>query len=192
MRYALVVILAIFSLTLFYPVYAADATASTATKLGKIENSASKAAVLKARLKLFKDQRKAAMVEKINDTLARINKNRTDSMMKNLERMSQILTKVENFINSVSGKDTTDAKKAVADAKVAIDTAKVAVDAQSKKEYTIEATSEATIRQDAKAARDSLHQDLQTTRKLVIDAKKAVANAIMVTATTVKGVKNGK
>lgn len=188
MRKAILTLLLFLLLIPLYPAYAAP---TIKPAIDKMDDSASKAAVLKANLLKFKDQKKAALVEKINDTLAMINKKRTDQMNKNLDTMSKILSRLETYVNELTGKDTTDAKKAIADAKSAITIVRTAVDAQSKKDYTLEATSEAIIRTDAKAARDSLHKDLKATRKLVIDAKQAVAYAIEVAAITVKGNKNG-
>ena len=54
------------------------------------------------------------------------------------------------------------------------------METQAGNDYTIEATKEATIKTDARAVRDKLHTDLKATRKLVIEAKQAVGNAIRV------------
>lgn len=156
------------------------------------ENIASRTAALKTRLAKFKDQKKADRVEKFNENLNKINENRTNSMLKFIDRMSEILAKVEARVNSVTDKDTSSAKAAIAEAKTKIDTAKAAVEAQAGKDYTITVSTETKVKDDAKVVKESLHSDLQSVKQLVTDAKQAVANAIRVAASTLGGVGNGK
>ena len=155
---------------------------------------ATRAAQLKAKLQQFKDQVKAKIVEKINATLARINQNQTDQMKKHLDKMSGILTKVESRVNeaSSSGQSTASASAAIATAKEAIASASAAITVQAGMDYTIQVSSESAVRADAKLARDKLHGDLKNVRLLVIGAKQSVAKAIMIAATTLKGVKLGQ
>lgn len=158
------------------------------------EMMASKAAILKQRLEQFKDQKKAQVVERVNSNLNAINQRRTEQMSKNLDKMTEILGKVEQRVDEAenTGQDITEAKAAVSSAKTAISSASAAVNEQSLKDYTIEATSEATIREDSRVKRDQLHKDLQAVRKLIIEAKQSVANAIRVTASTLGGIRNGQ
>lgn len=144
---------------------------------------ASKEAALKIRLQQFRNQRKAAIVERISTTLNRINKNQTDQMLKHLDRMQVILDKLEARVdqNKPDIKDPAKARTAIASASAAIASASTAVQAQAAKDYTLTGSSEAAIRAEAKAARDKLHTDLQAMRKLSIAAKQAVGNAIRVT-----------
>lgn len=157
------------------------------------ELMASKAAELRQRLSQFRDQRKAKIVERINSTLNMINEKRTETMRKHLERMSEILDKLQDRVENkvAQGKDGTAANDAIASASAAIASASAAVDAQSIKDYTIEVSSESGVKADAKEARDQLHEDLQAVRKLVVDAKQAVANAIRTAATTLGGIGQG-
>lgn len=143
---------------------------------------ASKAADLKTRLEQFKDQKKAQSAERISNTLNKINKIRTDQMLKHLNLMSTILDKLEARVNQGKPdiKDPTKAKDAIASARGTIASASAAVATQAEKDYTLTATSEAKIKTEAKIMRDKLHTDLQAARKLVISAKQAVANAIRV------------
>jgi ABC-type transporter Mla subunit MlaD len=155
---------------------------------------ASKTAQLRLRLQQFKDQTKASLVDRINTVLDQINQRQTQQMKKHLEKMSDILDRVGNRVNQVSsdGQDTASASAAVADAREAIASASAAVDEQMTNDYTIEVSTESAVRADAKEARDALHQDLRDVRSLVIAAKQAVANAIKITATTLKGLKIGQ
>lgn len=150
-------------------------------KLQKIvEKNASREAALKEKLAKFKDKKKAKTAENINQRLSKINDKQTSSMLKHLTKMEDILQKLEARVGQNPSPTAT---AAIADAKTAIKTAKDAVEAQSQKDYILEITSESSVKEDAKTKRDALHADLKSTRKLVIDAKQAVAKAIMTAAT---------
>ncbi|MDP3758247.1 MAG: hypothetical protein Q8Q86_00865, partial [Candidatus Daviesbacteria bacterium] len=77
-------------------------------------------------------------------------------------------------------KDPAAARTAIASARVTIASTSAAVSAQSLKDYTVTVSSEARVKLDAKLQRDKLHTDLLALRKIVIDAKQAVGNAIRV------------
>lgn len=141
---------------------------------------ASKEALLKSKLSAFRDQKKATAAARISTNLNKINENQTSQMQKRLERMSVILDKLQDRVASGKPdiKNTTGATTAIADAIAKIASASSEVGKQAEKDYTIQVTTESRIRIDAKRQRDLLHTDLQTIRKLVIEAKQAVANAI--------------
>lgn len=183
MNKLLPIFITIFVLLLSPNVFAQDASSKAATvtpreKLlqnkeqiaKKIENRqeiiASKAAQLKLKIQAFKDQRKAERVQRISDNLNKINTNRTEQMSKNLEIMTDILNKLGS-----SGGQTSSASAAITNAKTA-------VTVQAQKDYTIQVTTEAKAKIDAKATYDQLATDLQTTRKLVIAAKQSLMEAI--------------
>lgn len=185
-----------------YPIYAKDSSPSSRfeRRLEKIdakrdkERIASRAASLKEKLSKFRDKRKAAIAERVNDNLNKINERRTDAMLRHLNRMSEILAKISGRVSQAtsSGQVLTEAQTAITDAQSAIDSAKEAVKAQAEKDYTIEATAEARIRDESKAKRDSLHQDLKAVHDLVVAARKAVANAISTGVSSLKGVRYGQ
>lgn len=194
-------------LTPLYPVYAKDATSSTpralknseklalieASREGKMEGirekMASRAAMLREKLATFRDKVKARKVQNINDTLAHINKTRTDAMFRHYERMSEILTKIEDRVNDVagSGQDMTSAKSSISKARTALDEAKKAVDAQAEKDYTIELTDEASAKVAAKSARQDLFDDLKEVHDLLITARKSIVDAVTEALTTIEG-----
>ncbi|MBI4038255.1 hypothetical protein HY387_01240 [Candidatus Daviesbacteria bacterium] len=190
MKTLLSILLALFIFALpTISVLAEDSTSTGVTRREAVQQKiATRAAALKLKLQAFRDQNKAKRVEKINETLAMINKKRTDHFVKFLDNAQRISNKLEDRVNEAeaSGKDTTVAKAAIADAKTAIQAAKAAVLDQADNDYTIEVSSEKTVREDAKAARDSLRNDLGNLRKQVVEAKQAVAKAIQVAATTLK------
>lgn len=144
------------------------------------ERIATKEAALKIRLEAFKDKRKAEIAQRINTNLNKINKNQTDQMLKHLEKMSELLDKLEARVNSASSdvKDLALAKTAIADSRTKIAAATVIVTTQSEKDYTLTITTESKVKADAQKMRDQLRADLQTTRQQVIDAKQSVSNAI--------------
>lgn len=160
----------------------------------KKERIASRAAFLKEKLSKFKDKRKASIAERINDNLNKINDRRTEAMLRHLNKMSEILGKISSRLSqsTPSAQALTEAQTAISDAQAAINTAKEAVETQAEKDYTIEATTEARIRDDAKVARDSLHKDLKAVHDLVVAARKAVSDAISNSVSSLKGEGNGQ
>ena len=86
--------------------------------------------------------------------------------------MSGILDKLEARVTS---KRTT-----IADARTVIASASSEIKLQAEKDYTLQITSESKARAEAQAVREKLHTDLQSVRKLVINAKQTVSNVIRV------------
>ncbi|MBI2019359.1 hypothetical protein HYS95_01660 [Candidatus Daviesbacteria bacterium] len=184
--------------TLAAPALAVDATTSSAVKRNALQKAisirektdekiatiqdkiASRAASLKARLEQFKDQKKAAIAERVNINLNKINQNQTAQMQKHLGVISNVLDKLEARVNQGTPdvKDPATARAAIADARSAIASASAAVTEQTQKDYTITVTSEAKVRTDAQVQRQQLHGDLKAVRQQVITAKQSVGNAI--------------
>lgn len=156
------------------------------------EKMASREAALKAKLEAFKDRKKAEIADRININLNRINQNQTDQMIKHLERMSNILDKLEARVNQSRPdiKDPAAARQAIGKARSAVASASALASAQTEKDYTLQIFSENRVRRDAKNQRDALHSDLKALREAVREAKKAVADAIRVAKSGVK-VKEG-
>lgn len=189
-------ILVLLSLLLIaaYPVFAQDATRPATTKRDQVrekvetrketikERIATREAALKAKLQAFKDKKKAEIADRLNSNLNKINQKQTGQMLKHLDKMSAILNKLEARVNKGTPdiKDPQVAKISIAQAKASIASATAAVKIQSEKDYTLQVSSESAVRKDAQKKRTELHTDLLAVRKLVIDAKQAVANAIRV------------
>lgn len=199
-------------LALSYPVFAQTATSTGTTRKEKVqekvekrkenvadkitamkERVATREAALKTRLATFKDKQKAQVVERINKSLNSINQKMTGQMLKHLERMASILTKLEARVNSAKPdvKDVTSAREAIADAKAAIDSATTAAVAQAEIDYTITISSETRAKTDVQKVREQLHNDLKVIRQLVVEAKQAVAKAIRVAKSGPSTVKEG-
>jgi len=128
------------------------------------------------KLKEIKDARKKTVVERVDTKLATINKNRTDSMTKVLERLETLLAKFSEKANTVKGQgvDTASVESAITEAETAIANAKTAVLTQAAHEYTPEITDETTLRETVGAALKTLQNDLKTTYGVVTEAKRAV------------------
>ena len=184
-EHLLLIALLLFLFSPLYPVFAQnDSTPSAGSRrdvearLQQIKDRiASRQAELKAKLNKFRDQKKAEIAQRVSDNLNMINKKRTSEMGFFLDKMSNILDRVEKKA-SESASASSSAQPAVVSARQAINTARTAVTNQSIKDYTLTVTSESKVRIDAKADRDRLFSDLKATRELVIAAKQAVAKAI--------------
>lgn len=122
----------------------------------------------KARIQTIKDQKKKALVERIDAKLLEVNKKHTD-------RFSEVLTKLQTHLDKIS--QTAKDEKVMADietAQATIDAAKTAVESQAIKTYIITISTETALRSDVGAITSQLRQDLMATHKLVVDAKQAV------------------
>ena len=172
----------------------ASKDAKIAEKLSDIKaRIASKESELKTKLQTFKDQLKAKIAERVNTNLNKINQNLVAIMQKHLDKMSIILNKLEARVTRGTPdiKNPASAKVAILSARKAIATASAALNIQSQKDYTIQVTTESRIKFDAQKQRDLLHNDLVAIRKMVIDAKQAVANAIRIAKAGSLGNKEG-
>ena len=114
----------------------------------------------------IKDERKKKIVERVEAKMAEINKRRTDMMLAQLNKMSEILVKAK-----ARGADTATAEAAIA-------SAKTAVEAQAGKPYTVEITTEDKLKIKVGEAMKALKTDLQAVHQKVVDARKATSDAI--------------
>lgn len=139
-------------------------------------------AVLKEKLQAFKDKRKAEIAERVNINLNRISQKQTEQMLKHLEKMSEILNKLENLVNqgNPSIKDINVTRTAIADAKAFLSSIRETVQEQVANDYTIQLTSESKVKADAQTQRTKLHNDLVTVRKQVIESKQKVMEVIKI------------
>ena len=125
----------------------------------------------RAKLQTIKNQKKRALVERIDAKLSNVNIKHTDRFIQVLSNLQTILDKMSEDVDKT-------------DAQAAIEAAKVAVVNQAAKSYTIALSTETALRSNVGAITSQLRLDLMATHKLVIDAKQAVQtlrkdNAIM-------------
>lgn len=141
----------------------------------------------KKRLAEFKDERKKTLVARIDEKMTTINKRRTDHMITVLEKLNNILKKIEDKTNTAKGQgvNTTTVDAAIQAAHDAISAASNAVSAQAGKDYVITIGDETGIKNSVGQAMSGLEKDLRNTHKLVVDAKQAVMKAAKELAKTV-------
>lgn len=139
---------------------------------------------LKEKLSSFKDKKKAEKIEQVNKNLNLINEKQTKAMSEYLQRLADIIEKLEKGVNGEipNGKNVDDAEAAIAQAKGAIAVAGEIVANQAGKDYSLTASGETKIQVEAKNTRDKLHTDLETARQSVVNAKQTLTKAIEVSA----------
>lgn len=133
----------------------------------------------KERLGGIRDERKKRIVERIDEKLSQINERRTQHLNKVLERLNVVLEKIQNKAGELKtqGKDTSALDAAIEAAKTAISNGQTAVSQQEAKDYTADIGDETGLKNAVGTVFKSLQSDLQSVRKTVDEAKKAVMNA---------------
>ncbi|OGE68939.1 hypothetical protein A3H81_03465 [Candidatus Daviesbacteria bacterium RIFCSPLOWO2_02_FULL_38_18] len=117
--------------------------------------------------------------------MGEINENKTTKYTQSLDKMTAVLDKLESIISKRGG--NAEAEAAVEAARTAVSTAQSAVSAQAGKDYGVTVSTESTVKNNAKSARNSLHTDLKATHDLVVAARQAVAKAISTTRSELGG-----
>ena len=142
---------------------------------------ASGGGTLRDKLKTFKDQKKAALIERISQTFVNINQRRTSEMLRHIDTMNMILSKAQDRATTAqsAGTDVSAATTDMTSASNALANAKTAVEGQSKKTYDIKIASESGARADVKLMRDALEKDLKSTHELVAESRRILINAIV-------------
>lgn len=141
---------------------------------------ASGSAALRAKLQTFRDKKKAATIERINEAISRINQRRSSQMLQHVDVMNGILSKAESKVVAIqgAGQDVSMVMGDIQTAKAELAKAKTAVEDQSKKTYDINIASESGAKAAVKSTRDLLEQDLKATHGLVKEARRVLINAI--------------
>lgn len=147
---------------------------------------------LKTQLKAIKDRKKAAMAERLDANLSKINETRTTNMLKQLDQMDDLVDRVEARIATVSALATTEVASAIAESRDNIDTARAAVQEQSTVSYPVTITTEAALKTEFQEARDQLLADLKKVHTQVVDARKSVAVVFVAIAKTKEGTSGGQ
>lgn len=146
---------------------------------------------LKTDLKKIKDERKAKVVENTDAKLEKINENRTNNMLQNLEQMEKVLAKITVRINAAKerGINVAAVQKASEDAKKAIDSSRTAVQAQAAKIYKFVIIDENSLGSNVGQTVKNLQNDLNKARETVKAAHDAVRKTAVSLAQT-QGVKD--
>jgi len=172
-------LLCLLALTL---IVASPVFAETATRSGKMNREE-----FRTRLSAIRDEKKKAIVERIDQRIAQINANRTGIMTRHLTKIEEILDRIEAraFEVEKTGKEISAVKTAIATARTAIATAKTTVTTQAAKTYTIDITTEDKLDSAASAARTAFAKDLQAAHQTVVTARKSVRDVLKALANVV-------
>ena len=138
-------------------------------------------AELKDKISKLRDEKKKQIAIRLNEQLAHLNIQWTNHFSNVLNRLSEILGKIELRADKAqaAGKDVSMVKTAIQNAKTAIATARTAVEAQAKKTYIANFSSEANLNAAFKAVKEQLKTDLFGLRDGAMkDAREAVKNAL--------------
>lgn len=139
----------------------------------------------KAKLLQLRDVRKQAVVERLNNRICTMNKNRVETMNNHLERMLAVTNRVAEkaAVLKTEGKDVAAVEITVIKAKEAITEAQTAVNIQARKECVISITgSETTVGAEVRRAISQLETEIKAVRAKVTTARQEVAQAVKVLA----------
>lgn len=135
----------------------------------------------KQRLQIIRDERKKAMLERIDEKISMMNNTSTARFSAVLEKLTIILNRIidKGQVAKAKGVDTSMLDQAIVAGKTAIETAKAAVATQAAKAYSIDIVSETTLKATVGSTVSAFRKDLRDVHKIVIDAKQAVMKAEM-------------
>jgi len=140
-------------------------------------------AELKDKISKLRDEKKKQIATRLDEQMARLNTQWTDHFNNVLNRLSEILGKIELRAAKAetNGKDVSAVKTAIQNAKNAITTARTAVETQAKKTYIATFSSETGLGAAFKAVREQLRKDLFGLRDGAMkSSREAVQNALQV------------
>lgn len=134
----------------------------------------------KEKLETIRDERKQEIVSKIDENLAKLNSKWVAQWNTALERLNQIVAKIETRAEAAAseGKDVARVQENISAAKTAINAAQDAVNTQSEKIYTITITTEQNLGQDVRTTINLFHNDIKNTKDAVDAAKRATVTAL--------------
>ena len=136
---------------------------------------------LKDKISKLRDKKKRQIVTRLDEQMARLNIQWTNHFSNVLNRLLEILGKIELRTTKAetSGKDVTAVKTAIQNAKAAIETARTAVETQAKKTYIATFSSETGLGAAFKVVREQLRKDLFGLRDGAMkSAREAVQNSL--------------
>jgi len=187
-KFLLVFLLAFFAAS---PTYAHDSTSATnssktstresikALRQEQKEEIAQRREAFKEQVTKIKDEAKKEIVERIYNKIADINTKQTEQMNTVLQRLTVILTHIEERtqIAETNGENTTAVKAAITSAKSALTTAQSKIDEQAAKTYTATITTDNALRNVIGNMVVRFRTDMTNTRKYVLDARESVVQA---------------
>ena len=139
---------------------------------------------LKGRLEVVRDEKKRQAVERIYTALNAINERLTDHFLNVLDQVEDVLDRVQSRADKAKANDldVASVQTAIDDASRAIEAGRTAVREQAAKSYSVTVTDEATLRENAKSAKEQLRKDLEAVKNVVKAARDSVRAAAVALA----------
>ena len=150
------------------------------TKEQASEAARTKRLEFKEKLAEIKDARKKLVIERLDFNLAFFNEKWINHWNRVLDRLRQLLTKIETRTDKAeeAGLDVTQVREAIVAANQAIEDAQEAGALQAGKTYVIEGEDEENLGQDVSSEVQELKSDLKVTKDLVVAARNSVRDAL--------------
>ncbi len=147
---------------------------------------------LKNKLKNIKDTKKQEAVLRISDNINKINIKATDRISNFVKKLEDMLNIIKVLTNKVEAKglDVSSARTAIANAESSIVNTKTLIDTQVGKTYTIDVTTESTLRETVKSVKENFKSDIENLHKEVKASHESVRN-IMKILKNIKGESDG-
>ena len=135
----------------------------------------------KEKMKGMKDQKKQQSIENIDKKISNLNTQHTDRLQIAIEKLTDILDRVQIKAETAKtdGSDTKTVDAAITEASTLIETATEALVTQAGKEYVIDITDEAKVRESVKKTFDQFKSDMSALHMKVKAAHEAVRKAAM-------------
>lgn len=132
----------------------------------------------KEKLQIIRDEKKKALVERIDERISKLNKNYVAKFSEAVRKLEAILNglKEKTAIFTASGANVSMVDNAIANAQTAIDSAKISLAEQEAKVYNIEVSSETGLKANVGRTVSQFRKDLRDVHKKIVDAKQAVRN----------------
>ncbi len=192
------VLLLVVLLTPLYPVYAQtnvgfrDSTSTGALRPFPLKNATSAGRLMELKEKFqekrdsfrekvanFRDRKKAERTERINNNLEKISQRILNAFLNVLDKFSNILERAESRLsNAPEGTQKSNAQTAINNAKAKIAESQDLLNSLMENDYTMEISSETTVREEAMDARNTLRDDLAGARTSLMETKSSVIAAI--------------
>ena len=139
------------------------------------------------KLAAIRDEKKKAIVARIDQQIVKLNSGRTSTMLRHLDTIQGVLDKLKTKTQDLAndGKDVTAINAAITKAQAAIDSARTAITVQAGKTYTINITTDANLGSAVSNTRLAFARDLKTVHQAVVTARKATKDVLVAIAKVV-------
>ena len=135
---------------------------------------------LKEKLEEMKDQRKAKIAENVLDRIENVNEKWVNHWTRVLDRLEEILAKLETRVVDYDGdKDTSDLIALIDEAQSEVDTARLKVNQQASKTYVFEVESEESLGEDVSSLVAEFKGDIESVWQSIKVARESVHDVFL-------------